>query len=95
MHWSSCNDYAQSHKDLTTNITDHSKGDQLLGTILLALSFLNLTQSENSNFETFPDSILTITSEQELPPYRLCQYGPSRIITILPTVLEQPIFGKP
>ena len=95
MHWSSCNDYAQSHKDLATIITEYSKGDQLLGNILLALSFLNLTQIENSNFETFPDSILTITSEQDLPPYRLCQYGPSRIITILPTVLEQPIFGKP
>nr|KAJ0202089.1 hypothetical protein LSAT_V11C600302560 [Lactuca sativa] len=39
-------------------------------------------------------SILTITTEQELPPYRLCQYGPSRIITILPTVLEQPIFAQ-
>ena len=95
MHWSSCNDYAQSQKDLTTIIIEYSKGDQLLGNILLALSFLNLTQIENSNFETFPDSILTITSEQELPPYRLCQYGPSRINIILPTVLEQPIFGKP
>ena len=88
MQCSSCNDYAQSQKDLTTIITEHSKGDQLLGNILFALTFLNLTHIEISNFETFPDYILTITSEQELPPYRLCQYGLSRLITRLPIVLE-------
>ena len=44
MHWSSCNDYAQSQKDLTTIITEYSKGDQLLGNILLALSFLILNR---------------------------------------------------
>ena len=42
MRWSSCNDYAQSQKDLTTIITEYSKGDQLLVNILLALSFLIL-----------------------------------------------------
>ena len=59
------------------------------------IKFPNLKQIEKTNFETFPNSILTITSEQELPPYILCQYGPSIIIIILPTVLEHPIFGKP
>ena len=44
---------------------------------------------------TFPNPILTITSEQELPLLRVCQYGPSKIYIILPTVLKQPIFGKP
>ena len=46
-------------------------------------------------WEHFHIPLLTITPEQELPLFRICQYGPSKINTILPTVPEQPIFGKP
>ena len=97
----------KSHNDLRTKITKYSIGDQLYGNevsyskyialnILLALSFLILHRLNNFHlWRHFHIPILTITSEKELPLFRICQYGLSKINTILPTILEKPIFGKP
>ena len=60
------------------------------------LSFLILHRLNNFDlWRHFHSPILTITSKQELPLFRKCQYGPAKINTILPNVPEQPIFGKP
>ena len=59
MHCSSCNDYAQSHKGLTTIITEYPNGEQFHGNdvsdskrvalnMLLALSLFNLTHISSS-----------------------------------------------
>ena len=46
------------------------------------IKFTNLTytsQYPTPTMETLPYSHMTINSEQELPPFRTCQYGPSKL----------------